>query len=83
MAKRKFEQHFYVGEIIQDTNEEQWKVLSAEFIRFYDADYPNWDRWEYTLQLIDSEFQDDVGISRTQWNPYTLIQPSEARLWKK
>lgn len=81
--KRKFKQHFYVGEIIQDTNETQWEVISAKFIRFYDKNYNDWDKWEYTIQLIGSKYQNEFEISRTAYNPFILIQPSEARLWSK
>lgn len=80
--KRKFQQHFYVGEIIQDTDKQKWEVMSAKFVRFYDKNYPNWDKWEYTLQLVGSKHQEDIELSRTNWIPYTIITTSLERLFK-
>ena len=78
MSKQKLEQHFYVGEIIQDTNEDCWEVLSVRFKRGRSI---GGHRWIYELKYSKSLFtkEEDMFVKYTS---YKLIQPSEERLWK-
>ena len=89
MAKRKFKQHFYVGDVIQDRRDGedfQWKVLSAKFVKCVYKDAWAFDQWEYNIELAElsvklyGEREEAIGITRSH-NPYELIQPGEARLW--
>lgn len=78
MINRKYQQHFYVGEIIEDTNGECWKVISLRFKRGRSI---GGHRWIYELKYSKSLFtkEEDMFVMYT---PYKLIEPTEERLWK-
>lgn len=82
--KRKFEQHFYVGDVIQDYRNEdvaQWKVLSAKFVEYVYKDAWGYDQWEYNVELIGWGDVEKVAITRLSHNYYKVLRPGEARLW--
>ena len=86
--KRKFEQQFYVGDVIQDHRDGedfQWKVLSAKFVECHKEAW-GYDQWEYDIELakhsakLYGEREEAIQITALH-NPYKLIQPGEARIW--
>lgn len=84
--KRKFEQHFYVGDVIQYHREDvedvaQWKVLSAKFVEWDYKDAWGYDQWEYDVELVGWGDVENVVITRLSPNNYKILRPGEARLW--
>lgn len=81
--KRKFEQHFYVGDVIQDHRGDvaQWKVLSAKFVECVYKDAWGYDYWDYNVELVGWGDVENVVITRLSPNYYKVLQPGEARLW--
>jgi len=87
MAK-KFKQHLYVGEIIKNTDQEQyWEVVSAishkeKYKNTDRKDNIRWPLWHYEIKrLSDGQiFRTSRGAKNIgPW--FEIVQMSEERIW--
>lgn len=84
MAKRKLEQHFYVGDIVKSGFGNIYKVRVAKFVRH--RKYPEDDVWEYEMVDMNEPYNVIIKIPQCEKasNGYglELVEVGEERLWK-